>query len=159
MPANGKYAADTKVPPERSRAQIEHELERYGAEGFGYLKQDRDVVIAFQAHGRYIRFHLTLPIPEEFERNRSGARLNSSQAKAAHEKAVRQKWRALLFVIKAKLEAVESGISTFEEEFLPYTVLPSGETVNQWLGPQLDEAYRSGEMPGLMPGASLALPG
>ena len=35
-----------------------------------------------------------------------------------HDQACRQRWRALLLVIKAKLEAVTAGISTVETEFL-----------------------------------------
>ena len=43
--------------------------------------------------------------------------------KTAHgrwEQACRQRWRALALVIKAKLEAIDAEISTFEEEFLPF---------------------------------------
>ena len=34
--------------------------------------------------------------------------------------------RSLLLIIRAKLEAVESGINTMEREFLPITGLPDG---------------------------------
>ena len=42
---------------------------------------------------------------------------------------VRRRWRALLLVIKAKLESVESGIETFEEAFASQIVLANGQTV------------------------------
>jgi|AACY02.16.fsa_nt_gi hypothetical protein len=54
--------------------------------------------------------------------------------------------------IKAKLEAVEAGIVTFEEEFLPQTVLPDGSRVNEWAQPQMEQAYLEGKMPPLLPG-------
>ena len=57
-------------------------------------------------------------------------------------------------VIKAKLVAVEAGISTIEREFLADVVLPDGHTVGQWVAPQLDKIYERGEMPALLPGAS-----
>ena len=54
-------------------------------------------------------------------------------------------------VIKAKLEAVESGISIFEEEFLAHLVLPDGKTVGQFMLPQVEAAYETGKMPKLLP--------
>lgn len=44
-------------------------------------------------------------------------------------------------IIKAKLEAVESGISTIEREFLYEIVLPDGSTVGDWVIPQVECAY------------------
>jgi hypothetical protein len=55
-------------------------------------------------------------------------------------------------LIKAKLEAVESEISTVETEFMTWMVLPNGETVGQWMMPQLEAIYQSGKMPPLLPG-------
>jgi hypothetical protein len=70
---------------------------------------------------------------------------------AAWEQACRQRWRALALVVKAKLEAVECGISTFEEEFLAWMMLPDGSTVGDRMLPQLETAYRTGQMPPLLP--------
>ena len=53
----------------------------------------------------------------------------------------------LLLVIKAKLEAVTAGISTIETEFLANIVLPDNTTAGEWMLPQIDRAYRTGEMP------------
>ena len=55
--------------------------------------------------------------------------------------------RALLLVIKAKLEAVTAGISTIETEFLANIVLPDNTTAGEWMLPQIDRAYCTGEMP------------
>ena len=68
------------------------------------------------------------------------------------------RWRALLLVIKAKLEAVTAGISTIETEFLANIVLPDNTTAGEWMLPQIDRAYRSGEMPPLLPAAGHAGP-
>lgn len=65
--------------------------------------------------------------------------------------AERQRWRALALVIKAKLEAVEAGITEFEEEFLAHIVLPNGGTVGQFMLPQVATAYETGQMPPLLP--------
>jgi hypothetical protein len=58
---------------------------------------------------------------------------------------------ALALAIKAKLEAVESGIATFEEEFLAYVVLPDGQSVGQHVLPNIEQAYVTNKMPPLLP--------
>ncbi|MCI0440386.1 MAG: hypothetical protein L0177_14825 [Chloroflexi bacterium] len=68
----------------------------------------------------------------------------------AHDQAVRSAWRSLLICIKAKLEAVETGITSFEDEFLAHFVLPDRSTVGDWLKPQLDRAYELGAMPDML---------
>lgn len=59
----------------------------------------------------------------------------------------RQRWRAFALVIKAKLEAVESGITTIEEEFLSHVVTPSGQTFGEWAVPQLRDMKKTGQLP------------
>ena len=71
------------------------------------------------------------------------------------EQACRQRWRALALVIKAKLEAVESGITTFEDEFLAHIVMPDGQTVATHIKPRIAEAYEGGRMLALMPPSKL----
>ena len=66
------------------------------------------------------------------------------------EQEVRRRWRALLLVIKAKLEAVESGISTMDSEFLAFVVLPSGMTFGEWAAPQLNDLAAKKKMPRLI---------
>jgi hypothetical protein len=46
---------------------------------------------------------------------------------------------------------VESKRITIKDEFLAYTVMPDGRTVSEWLQPQLENAYQSGNMPPLLP--------
>jgi len=141
----GQYAAKTEVTSERSRSEIERILTRYGASRFAYGWDEAGAVIAFFAHDRNIRFVLPLPDRQdrEFTHHSRGLR-TSSAAQEAYEQAVRQKWRALVLVIKAKLESVASGIVTFETEFLAYTVLPSGRTVAEEITPAVDQAYLTG---------------
>jgi hypothetical protein len=127
------YAEGTKVPVGQSRAELERVLERYGAEAFMYGVDGARAVIQFRASGRLVRFDLPLPKDNDQE--------------------TRRRWRALVLVVKSKLEAVASGIVTFEEEFLAHIVLPDGSKVAEWMGPQIEEAYASGKMPELLPSA------
>ena len=141
-----RYAESTTVPSDRSRAEIEKTLARYRATTFQYGWQQDRAAIGFVMSGRQIRFILPLPDREnpDFTRTPTGKSRTATAAEAAYEQAVRQRWRALSLMVKAKLEAVASGIVTFEEEFLPHTVLPSGRTVAQEIMPAVESAYATG---------------
>lgn len=120
-------------------------------------------MLAFVANGRQVRFVLPLPDRDapEFTKTPTGRDRSASAANEAYEQAVRQRWRALALVIKAKLEAVDTGIVDFTSEFLAHLVLPGGggETVGEAVVPRIDEAYRTGEPPDLLPAfAPQALP-
>src|SRR5687767_7806360 len=126
-----KYAENTTVPQEKSRSEIETTLRRYGADAFSYGWENTQAVIAFRAQNRQIRFIIDMPDRRDpkFNEYKQGSSTYSRTESAAYElweKATRQRWRALALVVKAKLEAVESGISEFEEEFLAHIVLPDG---------------------------------
>ncbi|MBW3624082.1 MAG: hypothetical protein KY468_11800 [Armatimonadetes bacterium] len=149
-----KYAARTEVPITKTRDQIEKALIKYGAEGFAYGWEGNRTVIGFKLGHRRVRIELPLPTPDSDEvlYNKVGANRPKAQQESVLEQLVRQRWRALLLVITAKLEAVESGITTIEDEFLSGTVLPDGSTFGQWAKPRVEEAYTKGLMPALLPG-------
>lgn len=148
------YAENTDVSSDKSRAEIERTLARYGADQFMYGWDRDQAVVMFRAHGRHIKFLLPLPNKDSPEFKLTPAKRyerTPEDAYKAWEQACRQKWRALALAVKAKLEAVETGIASFEDEFLAYTVLPDGQTVGRWLAPQLDDVYEHGTMPSLLP--------
>jgi hypothetical protein len=150
-----KFAQDTSVSVERSRAEIERTLQKYGAEGFMYGWQGNRAAVQFDMNGRRIKFELPLPDPKakEFTHTPSrGTLRTAAQQHEAWEQACRQRWRALNLAIKAKLEAVECGITTFEAEFLSHIVLPNGGTVGEWMVPQIAAAYEHRKMPPMLPG-------
>ncbi|KLI04148.1 MULTISPECIES: hypothetical protein [Mycolicibacterium] len=148
-----KYAANTDVSSDRSRAEIERTLERYGAREFMYGWDQNRAVVGFVLNEREIRFVLPLPDrdSDDFTRTPTGRPRAANQVREAYEQAVRQRWRSLALVIKAKLEAVESGIVTFDAEFLAHIVLPDGRTVADNVVPRVEQAYRDHEMPSLLP--------
>ncbi len=152
-----RYASDTEVSVERSKAEIEGILQRYGAEQFLSGWDQTRAVVACRMHGRHIKFVVPLPArdAEEFRLTPSRKWERSDRERAAAwEQACRARWRALALVIKAKLEAIEVGITDFDTEFMGFIQLPSGETFGEWARPQIERAYTLGEMPAL-----LALPG
>lgn len=152
-----RYAENTSVSSEASRAEIERTLARYGADQFMYGWNQGQAIVGFIANGRQVRFMLPLPDRNSKEFTHTperGLRRTDSAIAAAYEQAVKQRWRALALVIKAKLEAVEAGIVTFEEEFGMHFMLPNGQTVGEWIEPQLAKAYAGSTMPALLPGGA-----
>lgn len=142
-----RYAQGTTVDSSASRAEIERTLARYGATSFMYGWQDSRAALAFTANGRQIRF--VLPLPDRNERRfthtpTKGQRRTPEAAEKEYETAVRQSWRALNLVVKAKLEAVAAGIVSFEQEFLAHMVLPNGRTVFEETEEAVETAYRTG---------------
>lgn len=129
------FAEKTKVPIDQSRNEIERTLQRYGATRFAYFTEAGKAIIVFEAKDRRLRFDLPVPSGES-EKERQSAR---------------QKWRALLLCIKAKLESVTSGIETFEEAFLAHVVMPDGLTVLQHTHERISLAYKGGDMTPLLP--------
>lgn len=119
------YALHTKVECSTTRASIEELVTRHGATSFASASDGQTARILFEAHARRIRFEVKTDTDPSENRRR---------------------WRCLLMVIRAKLEAVADGLETFEEAFLSQTIIPgtTGETVSQWIGPQLAAAYDRG---------------
>ena len=112
----GKYAENTAVPSSRSRDEIERTLSRYGATQFAYAWAEGRGMIGFALNGKQIR--LSVPLPDRSDREFThtptrGTLRSPAQQEEAYERAVRQRWRALALVVKAKLEAVKTGISIF----------------------------------------------
>lgn len=147
-----RYAADTSVSVSNSKAEIERIIERYGATGFMSGWSADQAMIAFAMNQRQIRFVLTMPARDDkdFTHHSKGSRTAEAAFKA-WEQACRQRWRALALVIKAKLEAVESGISVFDDEFMANIVMPNGRTVSEEVRPRIAHAYETGSMPPLLP--------
>ena len=148
------YAEKTSVPVAKSKADIEEMIQRAGAGQFVSGYRDNMAVIGFSLSDRQIRFVLPLPDKQEEKFWYTPERRNKrseEQAYAAWEQACRSRWRALYLIIKAKLEAVESGISTVEREFFYDVVLPDGKTIGEWMAPQLEMVYQTGNMPSILP--------
>lgn len=140
------FASKTAVSPDKSRAEIERLVTRYGATKFASGWEDGGAAVLFEMKGRRIRFSLRLPDASDkrFKLDGRGFYRSEKKIREAHEQEVRSLWRALTLVIKAKLEAVESNIETFETAFLAHIVVPGGGTFGEWALPQIAKAYDHG---------------
>lgn len=142
-----QYAENTTVSSYKSREEIERTLHKYGARNFAYGATETHSLVGFTMHDRQIRFILPMPnrMSREFTHTPAkGLRRTAAQQEEVYEQAVRAKWRSLFIVIKAKLEAVERGIVTFEDEFAMHMVMPGGATVAEMVKPAIEQAYANG---------------
>ena len=138
-----KYAKGTRVPVKQSKGEIEDTLIRYGIEEFFFATSSRGDGIGFHYKGRTIKFGIPLPKKNDFAPTETGER--------DRKREVRRLYRVLVIALKAKLELVDAGLTTFEDEFLAQTCLTGGRTVSGALQPQIEKMLETGDMPKLLP--------
>lgn len=119
--------SNTTVGAGRSKEQIEILLKKVGAIGFNWVshipfKEDGGETVEgleqlnamLRWQGRKVSFRLAI--------------------RWVTDKQQRQNLRALYWYLKAKIEAIEFGIVDLEQEFMPYMLAPSGNTLYDELG-------------------------
>jgi hypothetical protein len=158
------YAAGTTVSVEKSKGELDGLLGKHGASSRGIVVDDDRglALVAFQLNGLRYRMEVPMPKPEEFLKPKStprdwwrmGGQQRAEWARRSWDQAMRERWRAVVLLVKAKLELVRIGISTVEKEFMADLILPNGETVNVAIAKQLQAALASGTMPMLPMGES-----
>lgn len=146
------YAKNTTVSVDRSRAEIERLVMRYGATGFIYGTEENRAMVAFKIGMHQVKIVLLLPSVAEFAKTPTGQHRHPAAAANVHQQAIRQRWRALKLIIQAKFEAVDCGISTIEREFLADLMLPNGETFGDRFIPEIEAVVAGRGLPQLLPG-------
>jgi hypothetical protein len=144
------FAEGTKVSIETSKQEIERMLRKYGATKFVFGWDEEKEVLTFEMQNRRVRFTIQRPLLEDFRITKARRIRTASQQRDAWEAEMRRRFRSLVLRLKAKLEAVVEKEVSFEEEFLSYIVVPNGQTVHEFLTPQLETSYQSGTMPKLL---------
>jgi hypothetical protein len=135
-----RYAERTSVPVDRTRSEVERLLRANGATQFVFGHADGHALLAFEIgmdrdgekQKRRLRFLVPMPV-----QSRS---LTEHKVRAEE----RRRWRALLLVLKAKLEAVSSSIVTFDQEFLAHIVIDGNTTVGDRMVPSIPQALKTG---------------
>lgn len=133
------FAHGTHVPVNQTRSEIEKLLQTHGASGFIFGAAAGSALIAFEMSARRLRFLVPMPTAKA-----------SRESERKVEAEIRRRWRALLLVLKAKLEAVASKIVQFDEEFLAHIVVSGNTTIGDTMLPQLGEAIARGKLPPLL---------
>jgi len=120
--------ADTSVSIEKSKEEINKLLKRFGCRGIQWTWLDDKEILRFihefefEGVKKGVTFEISVP---EIGRHRG----------RGYDKTFmrndRQAFRIVLHIIKAKLTSVETGVETFENEFMSKILyqLPDGKTV------------------------------
>lgn len=127
------YAQRTTVDVSKTRSEIDRLLVKYGATQVGIMNDELEACAAVLFTMRGARFRIAIPLPTDKE-------LAASRRQVSLEQLRRERWRAVLLLLKSKLEIVRLGVVTLEHEFMADLLLPNGGTV----GEQLAEAIRHG---------------
>ncbi len=149
------YAETTTVPLEKSIMEIMILIRRAGAEKIGQMEDVKWFAVQFALANRMIRFRVPFPSIDDMpEYDGRKSALSPEQRKARLDQAKRQRGRALMLVIKAKLESVESGVETLEQAFLANVVMSDGCTVYERISEGIALEYKVGKpsaVQGLLP--------
>ena len=116
-----RYAHGATTPSMNTRAEIEKTLRRFGCTKFVSGVDGLRGAVSFEHEGRRVK--MEIPDPKQ-----ALAPYDKWPITKQIEAEERRLWRSLLMAIKAKLDMVESGITTFDVEFLPYMQLNDGRT-------------------------------
>lgn len=164
------YAKGTTVSVEKSQAELSKLLTRHGAKSCAVGRTDGFAIAYFELAARQVRLRVPLPTEALFiqawtaearaQRKAAWAaagmkepdRLprSTAQQRTWIEAAERQRWRALILLTKAKLEAIELGLSTVGREFLADLMLPGWVTVHEEIATKILAVYETGNLPPLL---------
>jgi hypothetical protein len=135
-----KYAAETTVSVAKSRGEIDKLLQEWGATGVQWTDEwdTGTITLRFQwpHKANLFRARMSLSTPPEDELRLEACNKNTgvfSFAKMKKLQAARgkQEHRLLFILIKATLNAVDAGVITDVEAFLPYLEGNDGRTVGE----------------------------
>jgi hypothetical protein len=129
-----KPYAGTTVPVGRTQQQIEVLIQNHGAVKSHFFKdfEAKELVFAWERKVLVDGRPMIQPLMH---------RLSFEDLKEV------QAYRALFWHLKHKFEAVEFGIVTFEEEFLPYFVVKLPDGVNGTIAEYFVPELRRGALP------------
>jgi hypothetical protein len=144
--------ATTVLSVAQSRELIENTLRKWGVSGVSWSDDfdESAVILRFKwkdGDNNYVaRFILQLPSDEDLRENsldgRSGRFSSKKFERLCADRGKRQHYTLAMF-IKTNFEAVEEGIITAQQVFLPWLEDKDGITVAERLGPMLHQLPKS----------------
>jgi hypothetical protein len=159
MAPRRKFAQDTDVSVGRSRGQIDQMLRDWGVDGIQWTDHFKDDRIQLQfvwnhdGNDYLARIEMTLPTAEDLEDEaidgRSG-KVSEVKLKKLMDARGKREHRLLRLFLQGALEAIEAGIITAEQLFLPYLVGRDGRTVSEAVADRLPTIL-SGSAANLLP--------
>jgi hypothetical protein len=154
MSTKRSYASGTTVTATRTEAEIKDLLASRGVEKIITASQPGEYTMMFEYQGVPHKMRLPLPDPSEERFTsyfRSGVRYSRTEAASRElfDAEINRRWRALGAVVKAKIVAVEEGITTMDAMFVGEAMTNTGRTVAEEFGPQIRALAGTGRLPAL----------
>ena len=116
-----KYAKNTSVTIAKSKIQIQDLLTNWGIKEFFFGTSPRGDGIGFKYKEKVYKHNVPMP-PNK-----------NTFTDKQYNQQVRQRWRILYMSLKMKLEEIDSGGISFEDQFLAMMCLPDGSTVGGFM--------------------------
>jgi len=121
---SNRYAERTRVTAAKSRADIEAELSKHDCDKIAVMSSATEIVFAFIKDAIQYKTGIDFPADDAREKKR--------------------RLRTLFAYIKARLNAVEDGLVTFEQEFVGEVVTANGHTIREQA---LEQVQSSANLP------------
>ena len=124
------FAKDTQVSVTKSRFELDALLQKYGASSICIGQDDARglALVAFHLDGAPYSLALAMPTlaypgptPDHW------CLLSVANRRTFLEQATKARWRSLVLLVKAKLEAIRIGLTTTRQEF---ATLPEGPSTS-----------------------------
>jgi hypothetical protein len=129
-----RYAHGTTVTVASSRGEITGILAKHGVERQAWASEPEGDTLQFELDGHVYRLKIVRPTAqtlwEQWKEDGKGPITlkylpNDDQVNAEW----RRRWRAIVLLLKAKLEFADGDTTTVARELLPYAVLKDGRTL------------------------------
>jgi hypothetical protein len=135
--ASRRYAQETTVSVTKSQQELSMLLQKAGADQV-LLAWDsmQGTGVRFRMGGRFAQLMVPPPGEKRLRELKNWRPRWSTQELLDQEQ--RRSWRALILLVKAKLEAIAAGITTAEREFMPDLLMEDGRRLEEWALPTLE---------------------
>lgn len=134
------FAADTKVPVDKTKIEISNLLRDWGCLSmtWGEHMDPPAGILEFtwKNEGAIYRIRFTVVIPTKNQKGQTYNAIGMAQS-------ARTSYRLLLLKLKADLNAVVAGLAKAEEILMPWMVDLNGKTIAEVLIPQLREQFKA----------------
>ncbi len=133
----------TTVAVEKSQADIRRMLKAHGCGSFEFgeaaINGQTWAAVGFRKGVRAVRIKVPHKTPDPHELRKKAQRAKSQERRIAivseaEEQEAKRIWRVIAWNLKARMEAVQEGVETFEEAFLAHLLDErTGETFYETL--------------------------
>jgi hypothetical protein len=134
-----RYAYGTKVSATDSRGEITGILAKHGVSTMAWGTKPTGDFLQFEIGGKLYKFSIDRPSMDDARESFLSAGKtdwgwrHQADQEVALDAEWRRRWRAIVLLIKAKMEFADGGETTVEREFMPYLMLANGQTMADWV--------------------------